>query len=89
MRARADELELQRASKEGSRGGSSAGPVVTDVAPLHEMPPGFTNSTVTDVHGWRCCEPQNLSEMERLRGPLQLNHQYLVRGTFVFPPSEE
>ena len=51
LRERADELELQRASKAGRRGGSSAGPVVTDVAPLHEVPPGFTINTVTDVHG--------------------------------------
>ncbi len=27
--------------------------------------------------------------MERLGGPLQMNHQYLVRGTFAFLPSEE
>ena len=27
--------------------------------------------------------------MERLGGPLQMNHQCLVRGTFAFPPSEK
>ena len=79
MRARANELGMQRASKAGRRGGSSAGHVVTDVEPLHEMPPGFTINTVTGVHGWRCCEPQNLSEIERLGGPLQMNLQYPVR----------